>query len=96
MNFKLYSLSLKNGQVSGTLHLRRLIDELEYEVDQPISFSCSPTTFTIESAYQLIDEPSNEPHLHQYITAPDRSIKVYDLSSNTEAHAVCIEPMYND
>ena len=82
------SLSMVNGAIAGQLHLRKNINDKEYEVDQPMSLSCSPTTYTLEESYSIVDDPTEAGHLHRTIQADGRSIKIYDLSTHQETSKV--------
>ena len=77
-----------NGAIAGQLHLRKNINDKEYEVDQPMSLSCSPTTYTLEESYSIVDDPTEAGHLHRTIQADGRSIKIYDLSTHQETNKV--------
>jgi len=81
-------LSMVNGAIAGQLHLRKSINDKEYEVDQPMSLSCSPTTYTLEESYSIVDDPTEAGHLHRTIQADGRSIKIYDLSTHQETNKI--------
>ena len=81
---------MSEGRLGGNIYVQKMMDGEAYEIDQPIGFSCGPSTITLESkAYTASDEAMpNVAHLHQSITAPNKSIKIYDLSTGTEATSV--------
>ena len=81
---------MAEGRIGGNIYVQKMMGEETYDIDQPIGFSCGPSTITLESkTYEASDE--NVPtvaHLHQSITAPNKSITIYDLSTETEATSV--------
>lgn len=77
-----------DGGIAGQLHLRKIINNKEYEVDQPMTVSCSPTVYTLEESYTIDDDTTHVGHLHQKLQAPGRSLKIYDLSTHHETSKV--------
>ena len=88
---------MSEGRLGGNIYVQKMMDGEAYEIDQPIGFSCGPSTITLESkAYTASDEAMpNVAHLHQSITAPNKSIKIYDLSTGTEATSVSCLNTFN-
>ena len=88
---------MSEGRLGGNIYVFKMMDGEPYEIDQPIGFSCGPSTITLESkAYTASDEAmSNVAHLHQSITAPNKQIKIYDLSTGTEATSVSCFNTFN-
>ena len=80
---------MENGIIKGKMHHYQLINDIEYEIDQPIPFSCSPGTIELSSRnFPMDDLDSNASHLHQIIKAPNKNITIYDLHTNEEAEKV--------
>ena len=80
---------MESGVINGKIHHYQLINDTEYEVDQPISFSCSPNTIELSSRnFTMDDFDSNASHLHKKIKAPNGEITIYDYFTNEEAEKV--------
>ena len=80
-----------NGVIKGNLYLHEIINGEEISIDQPVSFSCSPSTLTIVSTvYKTMTEVTTHDGLHKEIAAPNSYIKIFDLSTGEEATVVRI------
>ena len=84
---------MNNGVMEGNLHYFKVVNGVELAVDQPWSFSCSPSTLSISSKnYTMEQKPSEsrKNHLHQQITAPNSEIIILDEETGGEAEKVKI------
>ena len=80
---------MENGIIKGKMHHYQLINDIEYEIDQPIPFSCSPDTIELSSRnFTMDDLDSSASHQNQIIKAPNKNITIYDLEANEEAEKV--------
>jgi hypothetical protein len=78
-----------NGIIKGNLYLHEVINGEEISIDQPVSFSCSPSTLTIVSTvYKTMDDVTTHAGLHKDIDAPHSYIKIFDLSTGEEARVI--------
>lgn len=89
INFADTCLNDDNGIIRGNLYLHEIINGEEISIDQPVSFSCSPSTLTIVSTvYKTADEITTHAGLNKDIDAPYSYIAIFDLSTGEEAKII--------
>ena len=84
-------MKMDDGVMGGNLHYFKVVNGIELAVDQPWSFSCSPSTLNVSSKNYTMDEEISKlsaDHLHQQITAPNGQIKVIDQETGEETEMV--------
>ena len=84
-------MKMNDGIMGGNLHYFKVVNGIELAVDQPWSFSCSPSILNVSSKNYTMNEEMPRlgvNHLHQQIIAPNAQITVTDEETGEETEMV--------
>ena len=84
-------MKMNDGIMGGNLHYFKVVNGIELAVDQPWSFSCSPSILNVSSKNYTMNEEISKlgaDHLHRQITAPNGQITVIDEETDEETEMV--------
>ena len=84
-------MKMDDGVMGGNLHYFKVVNGIELAVDQPWSFSCSPSILNVSSKNYTMNEEISKlgsDHLHQQIMAPNAQITVTDEKTGEETEMV--------
>ena len=83
-------LEMRDGKMTGQVHVMKMINDDEMAINQPIEFSCAPSSLQLHSSSYDMNRKTGtrREQLHREITAPHGSIIIYDLLTDKEATTV--------
>jgi hypothetical protein len=83
-------LEMRDGKMTGQVHVMKMINDNEMAIDQPVEFSCAPSVLQLHSSSYDLNRKNGtrREKLHREITAPHGSIIIYDLLTDEEATTI--------